>query len=107
MATLRIQGGGAPRQGKFKVVKPPSFKDDAERQRYQKGSLALGARVMDDQGWGIGYGIGLSARDALDTNLVWVIPRGKPLKTMVSADLIGIDLKGEVVHASKDGRECE
>lgn len=109
MATLRLPGAGgdAPKQGKFKVVKPPSFKDDAERQRYQKGSLALGARVMDEQGWGVGYGIGLSARDALDSNLIWVLPRGKPLRTIVSADLIGVNLAGEAVIPSKDGREGE
>ncbi|RSH76714.1 uncharacterized protein EHS24_005290 [Apiotrichum porosum] len=88
----------------FKAVMPPAFASDTERQRFQKGALALGARVMDERGWGVGYSVGLSARDALDTNLVWVVPRGKPLCTIVSADLIGVDLKGEIRVSSKDGR---
>lgn len=61
--------------------------------------------MLDAQGWGVGYGIGISARDALEHDLVWVLPRGKPLNTIVSADLIGVNLKGEIVHPSKDGRE--
>lgn len=59
---------------------------------------------MDDQGWGIGCAVGLSARDASDSGLVWFLPRRKPLCTIVSADLIGVDLNGKVVHATD--REC-
>jgi len=62
---------------------------------------------MNDRGWGVGYAVGLSARDALNKNLVWVIPRGKPLCTIVSADLIGVDLEGKVVVPSKEGRTGE
>lgn len=61
---------------------------------------------MDDQGWGIGCALGLSARDAADSQLVWVLPRRKPLCTITSADLIGVDLNGTIVHKGC-GRECE
>lgn len=80
--------------------------DDAERARYQKGRVALAARIMHDEGWGIGCAVGVTARDALDPTLVWVLPRGKPLSTIVSADLIGVDLCGKVVVPNPEGREC-
>jgi ribulose-5-phosphate 4-epimerase/fuculose-1-phosphate aldolase len=82
------------------VLTLPS-KDDDTRARYQKGQLALAARIMEAQGWGIGCAVGLSARDALDKNTVWVLPKGKPLIAMTSADLVAVSLDGEVVGEGK------
>jgi len=56
---------------------------------------------MDSQGWGVGCAVGLSARDALDKEKVWVLPKGKPLIAMTSADLVAVNLSGEVIGEGK------
>lgn len=100
-------GADRPRVGKFRKPNPPTFNSEEERAVYQKGRLAMAARIFDDQGWGIGCAGGLSARDAVDPELVWVLPRRKPLCSMVSTDLIGVNLEGNIVVPSETLRECE
>lgn len=100
-------GADRPRVGKFRKPNPPTFASDEERAQYQKGRLAMAARIFDDQGWGIGCAAGLSARDAVNPELVWVLPRRKPLCSIVSADLVGIGLDGKIRVPSETLRECE
>lgn len=100
-------GADRPRVGKFRKPNPPTFTSEEERAKYQKGRLAMAARIFDDQGWGIGCAGGLSARDAVDPEVVWVLPRRKPLCSIVSADLIGVHLDGKIVVPSETLRECE
>lgn len=100
-------GADRPRVGKFRKPNPPTFASEDERARYQKGRLAIAARIFDDQGWGIGCAGGLSARDAVNPQLVWVLPCRKPLRSIVSADLVGVNLEGHIVIPSETLRECK
>lgn len=95
-----------PKVGKFRKPVPPTFDDPVERRRYFKGRLALAARIMDGEGWGVGCSLGLSCRDPNEADLIWVIPRGKPPRAMGSKDLIGVRLDGSIVHPV-EGRERE
>ncbi|KAL1405559.1 hypothetical protein Q8F55_009198 [Vanrija albida] len=92
--------GDGKRVNKFTRPTPPPFTDDAQRARYQRGQLALAARIFSDAGWGVGHAIGLSARDAADPSVVWFVPRGRALNAVRSADLIGVDLAGNVVSGA-------
>ncbi|BEI80057.1 hypothetical protein CcaverHIS002_0105860 [Cutaneotrichosporon cavernicola] len=100
-------GAERPRVGKFRKPNPPTFDSEDERARYQKGRLAMAARIFDDQGWGIGCAGGLSARDAINPDLIWVLPRRKPLCAIVSADLVGVNLQGRIVVPSDTLREYD
>lgn len=100
-------GADRPRVGKFRKPNPPAFASEDERAQYQKGRLVMAARIFDDQGWGIGCAAGLSARDAVNPDLVWFLPRRKPLCSIVSADLVGVNLEGRIVVPSETLRECE
>ncbi|GMK54285.1 hypothetical protein CspeluHIS016_0108710 [Cutaneotrichosporon spelunceum] len=100
-------GAARPSVGKFRKPNPPTFTSEDERARYQKGRLALAARIFAEQGWGIGCAGGLSARDAVNSDLVWVLPRGKPLCAIGSADLVGVNLDGHIVIPSATLREYD